>query len=485
MSLRRKYVLILVGFSLFLTVAGGWMAWRLTSGALESELDEKLVWVAGAAAEVGLRGEDVLVLQEGDEATLLYSSHRARLERLLRYVDEAHIFRRGNTVLVTTDPPGDSPIGTPLRWLEAYAPQLETAWETGEAVSPLFRGEDGRYYKYGFKRLEESDAMLTVLMQADYLEPLDRFRRALVLGSLGAAILAGLLAGLLATNIVRPLERLSRVALRIQRGRWEKPVSLERGDEIGRLSRAMERMRTGIVQREENLRLMLAQVAHEIRNPLGGLELFATAALETSDREERKQLLGRVRREVEALNDIINDFLVFARPRSPELHLHDLREPLLEAAELTEAHCRKNGGEVLVDLPDEPLMARADPDHVKRVVLNLLQNAAQAGRQVWLTGRWRNGEVVVSVKDDGPGVERDVRERIFEPFVSDKEQGAGLGLAIVKRLLETGGGRIVLVDPEDPEEEEDGWPGPVGTGAEFRVYFQGSDDLPAEGMEST
>ncbi len=482
MSLRRKYVLILVGFSLVLTVAGGWMAWRLASGALESELDEKLVWVAGAAAEVGLRGEDVLALQEGDENTLLYTSNRARLARLLRYVDEAHLFRQGNTLLVTTDSPLDSPVGTPLRWLDAYSPQLETAWDVGESVTPLFRGEDGRFYKYGFKRLEESDAMLAVLMQADYLEPLDRFRRTLILGSIGAALLAGLLAGLLATNIVRPLERLSRAALRIQRGRWQKPVNVERGDELGRLSRAMERMRTGIVQREEHLRLMLAQVAHEIRNPLGGLELFATAALETSDREERAALLTRVRREVEALNEIINDFLSFARPRQPELQLHDLRAPLREAVELMEGQCRKDGGQIYVNLPDEPLLARADPDHVKRVVLNLLQNAGQAGRRVWLTSWWRNGEAVISVKDDGPGVEREVRDRIFEPFVTDKEQGAGLGLAIVKRLLETGGGRIVLVDPDAPPDVDQA-PGPVGKGAEFRVYFQSSDDLPADGTE--
>ncbi|MEX0936004.1 MAG: ATP-binding protein [Gemmatimonadota bacterium] len=483
MSLRRKYVLIFVGFCLALTVGGGLLAWGLASGALERELDEKLVWVAGAAAEVGLRVNDFLALRPGDEDSPLYRPRQERLLRLLRYVDAAYVFRRDNTLLASTSPPEAQPIGTPLRWLDAYQPELEEAWTVGESVSPLFEGEDGRFYKYGFKRLEQTDAMLAVLMQTDYLQPLTQLRRTLVLGSVGTALLAAILAAMLATNIVRPLERLSRAALKIQRGRWDEPVTVERGDELGRLSRAMERMRVGVVQRDEQLRLMLAQVAHEIRNPLGGLELFATAALETDESEERIRLLDRVRREVEALNDIINDFLTFARPLHPNVLVHDIRQPVREAIELMEMQVAGEGRELSVDLPSTPLMARADPDHVKRAALNLLQNAAQAGPRVWLKAWWRNGEAVVSVRDDGPGVSRELRERIFEPFVTDKEQGAGLGLAIVKRVLETNGARVVLVDPgEDPEPDD-----PVGRwteGAEFRVYFPGSEDLPASELDT-
>ncbi len=106
-----------------------------------------------------------------------------------------------------------------------------------------------------------------------------------------AAVTAILLALFLARNVARPLERLSRVAQRIQRGRWSEPV----GEELRQLSRAMERMREGIVRRDEHLRLMLAQVAHEIRNPLGGLELFAAAVGDADSPEERDRLIGRIR----------------------------------------------------------------------------------------------------------------------------------------------------------------------------------------------
>ncbi len=104
-------------------------------------------------------------------------------------------------------------------------------------------------------------------------------------------------------------------------------------------------------------------------------------------------------------------------------------------------------------------------------MLNLLRNAAQAGTHVWVDGEMVNGEVRLSVKDDGPGVSKDLRDRIFEPFVTDKERGAGLGLAIVKGIAKANRGRVHLVpEPEKP-----------GVGAEFRVYFRGPEDLPVDG----
>jgi signal transduction histidine kinase len=273
---------------------------------------------------------------------------------------------------------------------------------------------------------------------------------------------------MLAGGIARPVERLARAAIRIQRGHLDRPVELDRRDELGRLAQAMERMRLGVVERDEQLRLMLAQVAHEIRNPLGGLELFASAAAETADPAERREHMRRVRVEVAALNRIIDDFLTFARPLRAEPEPTDLRDALEGAAALVRGNLERGGGHLEVALPDHALMARADADQVKRAVLNLLRNAAQVSDRVRLAGGLVRGEVIVSVADDGPGVPDEARERIFDPFVTDKEQGAGLGLAIVKKVAEAHGGRV-----EVHSAAESG----VGKGAEFRVYFRGMEDF--------
>ncbi len=467
MSLRRQFVTVFVGLSAALMAAGGWFAWTATSSALERELDEKLLWVAGAAAATGLQANLVIGLLPGDEWSDRWNYSYHRLIRLLRYVDAAYLFTRDNTVLVSTVDPDSLPIGARLRWLDVYHAELEEAWRLGEATTPLFELND-RYYKYGFVRLEEQPSvMLAVLVRGRYLEGLHEFRRTILLGAIAGALLAALVAGLLAATVTRPLLSLSRAALRIQRGRLDQPIVPEAGRELGMLSRAMERMRAGILQRDEQLRLMLAQVAHEIRNPLGGMELFAAAAAETEDPEERRRLLERVRGEVASLNRIIQDFLSFARPVTTEMRIHDIREPVGEAIDLVRPELEANGGKLTVDLPKEPLPVRADPDQVKRAALNLLQNAADAGKEVRISAAWLNGEVQLTVSDDGPGIPEHLAERVFEPFMSSKEQGAGLGLAIVRRFAEANGGRVELAPSGDS----------VGKGAEFRVYFQGSEEF--------
>jgi len=305
--------------------------------------------------------------------------------------------------------------------------------------------------------------MLVARMRADYLEPLATFQQRIMIYSAVSTVLAALLAWFLAARVTDPLDRLSRVALRIQRGWWSEAVQEEPGRELGRLSRAMERMREGILEREEQLRLMLAQVAHEIRNPLGGLELFATAAAGADNADEREHLLRRVRDEVDSLNVIINDFLTFARPLDPILETHDARGPLREAVDLTDSEDK----EIAVKLPPEPLMVHADPGHLKRVALNLLRNATQASSsRIELSGETSGNEILIRVRDDGPGVPQELRDRIFEPFVTDKEQGAGLGLAIVQKLVEVNGGRLVLASHDEDE---------AAPGAEFRVYLRTVD----------
>lgn len=469
MSIRRLLVSVFVMFAVLSSGAGGLLAWRAASTALEAELDKRATWVAGAAAETGLQSSLLLGLEPGFEDGLAWTSTHAKLARLRRYVAEAYVVAEDNSSVVSSHPADSVPIGTPLRFLDSFGPELEQARTDGNATTVAFTGTDGRLYKWGFAQLEQSPLVLAVLMQADYLSPLALLKRNLFVGSALAAVLAAVLAGLLAARIIEPLERLSRVALRIQRGHMSEPVAPERGEEMGRLSRAMERMRQGILVRDEQLRLMLAQVAHEIRNPLGGLELFAAAAADADDPTERRHLISRVRSEVSALNQIIDEFLAFARPMSVDSEATDLRGPLWEAAELVRGVIEKGGGVLVVKLPKEPLMARIGPEHTKRAALNLLRNAAQVAGTVELRAWSERGEVVVAVSDDGPGVPEALRDRIFDPFVTDKEKGAGLGLAIVKKVATAHGGRVELHHTEEAN---------GGSGSEFRLYFGSLDDLP-------
>lgn len=491
MTLRNRFTAFFVAFAVLISALGGLLSWSAAREALEQQLDRELLSAGELARESLFRADEVLLLlEEGQNPPPEWFGFQDALRRMIAsgVVDRADIFRwrPGDLevrALVTPDPPDSIAILQRLSWIEPYviSGEIQEAYRTGAATTQEFEGLDGRDYRHGIVLLDSGENFLILRIPEDHLEPLRALTVTIVVLSLAAAALGALIGWRLATGVASRLEVLSRGALRIQRGMMHRPFDLEGEDEVGRLARAMERMRTGIQRRDEQLRLMLSRVAHEIRNPLAGLELFAAAAQDTEDREERRRILGKVRREVVGLNGIINEFLGFARPGHTELALHDVRTPVGDAVSLAEAELQDKGGTLHVDFPSEPLFANADPRQVKRLILNLLRNAAQAGETVWVEAALVNGEVRITVQDDGPGIPRELRERIFEPFVGDKAQGTGLGLAIVKELAESNQGRVELVEQPDGNAETDGNAG-IGAGAVFRVYLSGPEDLPTDGV---
>lgn len=496
MTLRNRFTAFFVAFAVLISALGGLLTWTAAREALEQQLDRELLSAGELARESLFRADEVLLLlEEGQNPPPEWFEFQDALRQMIAsgVVDRADIFRwrPGDLevrALVTPDPPDSIAILQRLSWVEPYviSGEIQEAYEAGAATTTRF-GLDGRDYRYGIILLESGENFLILRIPEDHFEPLRALAVTIVALSLAAAALGALIGWRLAKGIASRLEVLSRGALRIQRGMMHRPFDLEGEDEVGRLARAMERMRTGIQRRDEQLRLMLSRVAHEIRNPLAGLELFAAAAQDTEDREERRRILGKVRREVVGLNSIINEFLGFARPDRTELALHDVRTPVGDAVSLAEAELRDKGGTLHVEFPGEPLFANADPRQVKRLVLNLLRNAAHAGETVWVETALVNGEVRITVRDDGPGIPRDLRDRIFEPFVGDKAQGAGLGLAIVKELAESNQGRVELEQQPDANAEADGnaetdGNAGIGAGAVFRVYLSGPEDLPTDGV---
>jgi two-component system sensor histidine kinase PilS (NtrC family) len=200
---------------------------------------------------------------------------------------------------------------------------------------------------------------------------------------------------------------------------------------------------------------MAAGIAHEIRNPLasisGAVQMLHTAAYEN---EGERRLLEIVLRETKRLDDLLRDFLMFARPKEPQRHETQLRELIEETVEVF----RHNPGEErpTFECTLENLTARVDPDQIRQILWNLLRNAADA---VSADGAIRvsldreqcyDGSSLarLSVADNGPGIPNDVRERIFEPFFSTKERGVGLGLATVLRIVEAHGGSIEVDSPQ-------------------------------------
>jgi signal transduction histidine kinase len=195
---------------------------------------------------------------------------------------------------------------------------------------------------------------------------------------------------------------------------------------------------------------MAAGIAHEIRNPLGGIQLYAsTLAAEIADRPLALDLVKKISSGVKGLNALVSDMLTFTR----DLHLQTRPEGLADivaaAADLAAPALLEHA--IAIDL-DRSLLETtvlADARLLHRVLLNLLLNAADAiadaaapTRRISVAATTAGRLVYLTITDTGPGIPADLLEKIFDPFFTTKHTGTGLGLAIVHRVIEAHAGTI-------------------------------------------
>ena len=196
---------------------------------------------------------------------------------------------------------------------------------------------------------------------------------------------------------------------------------------------------------------MAAVVAHEVRNPLAGVKgaIQVLMSRRTADDEELPVMRDIVAR-IDALSELINDLMVFARPRPPRLAVVELHPIVADAITIVRRDPSAHG--VQIDVGGEEISVTADGQLMRATVLNLLLNAAQAmagqGTIVVRTSR-HNGNAMLQIRDTGPGIPEDLREQIFEPFFTTKARGGGLGLPIARRTVELHGGSLTLDCPPE------------------------------------
>jgi two-component system CheB/CheR fusion protein len=194
---------------------------------------------------------------------------------------------------------------------------------------------------------------------------------------------------------------------------------------------------------------MAAVVAHEVRNPLAGIKgaIQVLMSRRTADDGELPVMRDIVAR-IDALSDLINDLMVFARPRPPRLAVVELHGLLADAITIVRRDPAAHGVEIVIEGTD--VSVTADGELVRATLLNLLLNAAQAmaGQGQIVVGTQRDDrDAVVQIRDTGPGIPADIRDQIFEPFFTTKARGGGLGLPIARRTAELHGGSLTLECP--------------------------------------
>jgi signal transduction histidine kinase len=266
-------------------------------------------------------------------------------------------------------------------------------------------------------------------------------------------------------------------------------------DQVVRLQRELAEANAALHRSQALAALgeVAAGIAHEVRNPLGSIQLFTQMLAEdVIDRPACAELCGKILTAVHGLDAIVHDVLAFARETS-------VRPESIDAADLVErslagcASLLRTMQHVHVVLePGAGLMLNADPHLLAQALVNVIRNAIEAMADHARRGELRLGvvrrrircpdgrqqlRVIFSVQDSGPGISPDAMDRIFNPFFTTRKTGTGLGLAIVHRIVDAhgghvrvsnvagGGARIELCIPPEPQMNQQLAPKPWQRGA--------------------
>jgi signal transduction histidine kinase len=211
-----------------------------------------------------------------------------------------------------------------------------------------------------------------------------------------------------------------------------------------------------VIERQEKLAslgMLAAGVAHEIRNPLTAIK--AALFIQQKNFQPGSQEFSDVKiveREILRLENVVNEFLLFARPTEPQLVTIAADDPLREVQALLTLQLTASNIQLILE-ESPPLRIKADAAQIKQVLINLVQNAADAiGRNglVKLRARYdrkriadaETDVVILEVTDNGKGIPPEVQQRLFDPFFTTKETGTGLGLSIAVGIVHRHGGAL-------------------------------------------
>ncbi|EJF70592.1 MULTISPECIES: HAMP domain-containing sensor histidine kinase [Pseudomonas] len=292
--------------------------------------------------------------------------------------------------------------------------------------------------------------------------------------SLGAGMLVS-------QRLTRPLRDLSEGVSAVISGNYQHRVAVSGGDELAQLSSTFNHMTERLgelhhleaqLRRRDRLHALgevAMGLAHEIRNPLGIIKTATQLLHRRADLPETdKRHLEYVISEVSRINDLITEFLDFAKPSAPLRTVQAARPVVEEILGFCGPELATHNIDAQIDDAAPGATIYADAKQLKQACLNLILNAIDAmpgGGRLTLGIHSVGGNTVISIGDTGEGIAPDMIERIFTPFVTTKASGTGLGLAKVFSIMESHDGSIECVSETD-------------AGATFSLYIpaQGADD---------
>jgi len=291
--------------------------------------------------------------------------------------------------------------------------------------------------------------------------------------TLAGALIALVVAYYLAQRILVPINRLVSASKEVAQGNLEVKVNVATNDELQYLADSFNAMALSLKRREEQLRefttlkimeserlaligQLSANVAHELNNPLTGIVTYSHLLLERIPLDDpNRNSISKIVVQANRSKDIIRGLLDFSRQRKPDMTVCDITAILKECVSLVEDQALFLNIKIRKEWDPNLPPAVVDPSQIERVFMNIIINAAEAMESsglLTLTSRFDpiEQEIVIDIKDSGPGIAEENLEKVFDPFFTTKDvgHGTGLGLAISYGIVTKHGGTLTLHSEE-------------------------------------
>lgn len=442
LTLKQKLVLIMVGLSFILMsllLLLYYQAERVLYRNLEAQIED-----LSKIIQVGVEE----VTGASDEKRL--KDYLARLKS--KGIKEISIISNTDEILASTNPEKSGSSINPKK------KEMIIKAELGEPVTA-----EGRTYNviipvitnnehYGYLHLKINTEDFSAMLRSNL------YKRILVtMAVFGAGIVMILF---LSTRYTRPIQDIILAVRNMMAGEYDYNLKVNSSGEIGELSQNIEKMKR-LLQSQERLQESLRkaehlatvgqfarEVAHEVRNPLNFINLtidhIKVKLSRSDDFKKEVELLEAVKREVHRLDNLVNNFLEYARPLALKEQQVDMEKLLVEIIELFRAKAEASGIEIRTEFSYMHNL-KADPDLLKTALMNIMKNAFEAmpygGILTIKTGREAE-RVYIEISDSGEGIPEEYTEKIFDPFFTTKKHGLGLGLSTAKRIIEEHKGTI-------------------------------------------
>lgn len=302
---------------------------------------------------------------------------------------------------------------------------------------------------------------------SNFQKYLHQFSNSFIFAFIGILVLTnGVLTYLVSRSIIRPLRSLKQAAVQIKEGNLNFEVVPHSDDEIGQLSIAFEEMRRRLkhsvdlqLQYEENRKELISNISHDLKTPVTAIKGYVEGIMDgvTNSPDKLDRYVRTIYNKATDMDRLIDELFLFSKLDLGKVPFQfervDLGQYVLDCAQELQMDMEKKGIRFeLMELPDRPCHVTADREKLKRVLLNIIENAvkysAEADSRIWIGVKEIDGQAVIHIEDNGQGIPEEALPHIFDRFYradpsrNSSTGGSGLGLAIAKQIMEEHGGLI-------------------------------------------